>query len=365
MNILQVNAATSWGGVEHHMILLSRGLRKQEHHVVIACSPNSPLIGVAGRERIPVVPVQMRGQLDLRAVMKLRGLIRQLRIDIVNTHGPLAHTLTWLASMGLNVRIVATRHVTFPLRRHPFRKMKWVHGVNRMIAVCGAVVDSLVASKIPPELITVIYCPLDSDRFHSGISGKKVREEFGLGLHTPVVGQVAELRSWKGFDDFIRAAELILKEMPDSHFLIVGRKTSLYDELVRLAQDLGVMDRIHFTGFRSDIEKCYAAMTVCVNSSTRGEAAPYALKEPLAMGVPVVATRIGGNAEVVSQDQTGFLVPPRNPRVMADAVLRLLKDRDLRERMGHEGQQDVKKRFSLDAAVARTEAVYQDALKED
>ena len=365
MNILQVNSGKGWSGGQYHVLLLSKGLQKRGHQVMIACSPGSALAEKAGAEGIQVVPVPMRGQLDLRAIFALRKILRQYRIDVVNSHKPLPHTLIWLAATGLNIPIVTTRHVTFPLPAHPFRQLKWNYATHKIIAVCQAVADTLKASGIPAGHIEVIYCPLDTERFLAGIPGRSIREEFGIEADAPVVGQVGDLRYWKGFDDFISAAALILKEIPNARMLAVGRKSEAYDGLLRLCKDLGIDDRIHFTGFRSDIEKCYAAMTVCVSSSTAGEAAPYALKEPLAMGVPVVATRVGGNGEVVIEGQTGFLVPPRTPRAMADAVLRLLNDLKLRKSMGQKGQQDVKNRFSLDGTIAQTEAVYRDAVKQN
>lgn len=139
----------------------------------------------------------------------------------------------------------------------------------------------------------------------------------------------------------------------------MGRKNEFYGELSRLAGRLGLSDRLHFTDFRSDVENCYAAMTICVSASTAGEAAPYALKEPLAMGIPVVATRVGGSHEVVADGVTGLLVPPRDPPALARAVLHLLDHPELRRSMGGAGERWVRERFSIEATASRTEALYQ------
>ena len=360
LRILQINSGGGWSGGQYHVLLLSKGLRERGHHNVVVCPPGSALAERASNEGLNVEPLEMRGQWDLSAVRQLRRILKRHRIELINSHKPLPHTIAlWARGWGGSPRLVATRHVTFPLRRHLFRTLKWVHGVDGWIAASEAVMASLVASGVPADRIAVIYAPLDAGRFRRGIPGDSIRKEFGIPADAPVIGQVGDLRPWKGYSDFIRAAALVLQARPEAHFLAVGRKNEFYGELSRLAGQLGLSGRLHFTDFRPDVEICYAAMTICVSASTEGEAAPYALKEPLAMGIPVVATRVGGSHEVVTDGVTGLLIPPCDPPALAKAVLQLLDRPELRRTMGQNGERWVRERFSIETTVSRTEALYQ------
>src|SRR3990172_835458 len=120
MNILQINSGTGWSGGQYQVLLLSRGLRERGHHVVVACPPGSALAEKASKEGLSVEPVRMRGEWDLKAVHDLYRIMRRHRIEVVNTHKPTPHTLALLPALLARVPVVvATRRVSFPLRRPP------------------------------------------------------------------------------------------------------------------------------------------------------------------------------------------------------------------------------------------------------
>jgi glycosyltransferase involved in cell wall biosynthesis len=363
MRIMQINSGTGWSGSHHQVYLLSRGLAERGHDVTVVCEPGSVLGETARASGLTVFPLRMRGQWDLAAVWRLRRCIAERRIEIVNTHKPLAHTLGLLAARWAGVPVVATRRVSFPLRRHPFLDWKWNKAVAGLIAVSNGVAESLIASGVPQSKVVTIYGAVDLERFRPGISAEPVRKEFGLGPDTPMVGQVADLRSWKGYGLLLEAAAAVLKKIPNAVFFCIGNKGAEYETLAKQAERLGIADHVVFTGFRKDVEAFYAAMTVCLNCSTGGEGLPGSLREALALQVPVVAADVGGNRELVIPDRNGLLIPSGDPRSLADSVVRLLRDPDLRKRMGIEGRRLVEDRFSIGAMVAETEAFYQSRVK--
>jgi len=225
------------------------------------------------------------------------------------------------------------------------------------------VADSLIAAGIPKEKLFTIRSAVDLGRFHPGISCEVVRKEFGIPSDAPVVGQVADLRFYKGYDILIEAAALVLKEMPKVHILCIGKKGTEFAKLDRLTRRLGIEGRVIFTGFRSDVESFYSMMTVCVNSTTIAEGLPGSLREALAMQVPVVGSNVSGNRELVIPDRTGVLVPPGEPRALAEVLLDLLRNPARRQRMGQEGRQFMESDFSVEAMVNRTEWIYQTLIK--
>lgn len=364
MRILQINSGIGWSGSHHQVFLLSRELAERGHEVTVACDPGGHLMEKARAAGLGVAPVRMRGQWDIQAVRTLRRLMKTHQIEIVNTHKPLPHTLGILAAIGTRRVVVATRRVAFPLRRHPFFRWKWDRSVAALIAVSNGVADTLIAAGIPKQKIFTVRSAVDLDRFRPGISCKDVRKEFGISPDALVVGQVADLRTYKGYDILLQAAALVLKEMPNVHFFCVGKKGTEYEKLDRLAHRLGIDGRVIFTGFRSDVEAFYSMMSVCVNSTTIAEGLPGSLREALAMQVPVVGSNVSGNRELVIPDRTGVLVPPREPRALAETLLDLLRDPERRQRMGQEGRRFMESEFSVQAMVNRTEWIYQNLIKD-
>jgi glycosyltransferase involved in cell wall biosynthesis len=343
--------------------LLSRGLAERGHEVTVACEPGGYLMEKALAAGLRVAPLRMRGQWDIQAVWRLRRWIKDRRIEIVNTHKPLPHTLSVLAAGWTGSVVVATRRVSFPLRRHPFSRWKWDKAVAGLIAVSKGVAESLIASGIPEKRVVTIYSAVDLERFHPDVSGEAVRMEFGIPLNVPVVGQVADFRPYKGYDILIEAAALVLKEMPEVHFLCIGQKGSEYDKLSQQAHRLGIARQIIFTGFRKDVEAFYSIMTLCVNSTTIAEGLPGSLREALAMKVPVIGTDVSGNRELAIPNRTGVLVPPKDPRALAAAILDLLRDPGRRQAMGIEGRRFMEAEFSVRTMVNRTESLYLSLVK--
>src|SRR3989304_9693375 len=221
--------------------------------------------------------------------------MRRHRIEVVNTHKPKPHTLALLAAFLARVPVVvATRRVSFPLRRHPFRWLKWVGGVNKIIAVAKKVEEGLVRSGVPEEKVVTIYGAIDTKRFHPGAADASIRHEFGLDEQMPVAGKVADYRSWKGYEVFLEAAALILSENPQVRFFAIGKETGYYAQMQNTARRLGIERQVVFTGFREDVERFYRVMSVSVNCATAGEGRPGGLRESLAMEGPVVAAEVGG-----------------------------------------------------------------------
>jgi glycosyltransferase involved in cell wall biosynthesis len=169
----------------------------------------------------------------------------------------------------------------------------------------------------------------------------------------------------KGIEYFIEAAGTVLERLPDAHFLVVGDtrvETGYREQLKQLSARLGLQHRLTFTGFRTDIPELLPALTVSVLPSISGEGLSNSLLESMAAGVPVVATYIGGNPEVVVDGVTGLLVPPKNPSELARAICRVIETRGMAGAMGRAGRQRVSDRFSNDRMIAATQHLYQDLL---
>ena len=205
---------------------------------------------------------------------------------------------------------------------------------------------------MPPERIEVLYPGVDTGRFHPGLEGLKLRFEQNLSPQTPVVALIARFQEVKGHEVFQQMARQVALQIPQAHFLVAGENTQSQADLnlknrmlSRAMSDRLLRDRLHYLGFRPDVEQVVAAADVVVCSS-HFEGYGVVNIEAMACGKPVVSTNRGGPAETIVDGETGYLVPPDDPAALARPVLELLRDAVLRQRMGAAGRARVEAMFS-------------------
>jgi glycosyltransferase involved in cell wall biosynthesis len=255
--------------------------------------------------------------------------------------------------------------------RHRYEKALRLVRPTRMSAISRAVKDQAVAyGHWDPARIEVIYHGIDAAALEHEAHRPAWRAEMGLGEHEVAVGIVGRLLPWKGQEDFLRAAAAV--KTPGARFFVVGgaltdRHTQSiigdYPSRLRsLVQQLGIGDRVTFTGQRSDIASVMAGLDVCVLAS-ENEPFGNVMLEAMAVGTPVVATAAGGAPEVVVHGETGFLVPPRRPAELASAIQLLVDNKDLRSRFGRGGYDRVRRAFVLPVEAQQTRACWEAAAR--
>lgn len=211
--------------------------------------------------------------------------------------------------------------------------------------------------------LRVIHNGVDiPERFGEPDAVRRKRAELGIQPGERVIGVVTNLnRPVKGVEYLIKATPTILRAVPEARFLIFG-DGPLRPDLEASARELGVASRITFMGFRSDVRDWYQLFEISSLTSL-SEGLSVTILESMAFGVPVVATRVGGNPEIVVDGRTGLLVPPREPVAFAEAVIGLLRDRNRLARMGEHARQEVQ-RFSTKAVAQRYDAVYREVARQ-
>jgi glycosyltransferase involved in cell wall biosynthesis len=221
--------------------------------------------------------------------------------------------------------------------------------------------------KCDPQKVVKIYNGIEIDEYRINyeeevMHGKsRLRKELGLKNEVPVIGAIGRLVWQKGFEYFIEAIPNVLKKVPESMFLIVG-EGELKEKLKVKSEKLKVKDSLIFTGFRDDIKKILQSIDVLVMPSLL-EGLPMILLEAMAMGKPIIATDIEGIKDVLENVRTGLLVPPKDPKALADAIVDLLIHRGKAYQMGNKARTVVNEQFSVDAMVEKVEEVYQELLQ--
>jgi len=218
-----------------------------------------------------------------------------------------------------------------------------VRSADAVFSISRFVAETVVATGTPRERVHTILNCVDPSRWDPNIDGSGVRREFGVPTNAPLLASVSRLFGQKGQRELLRALALVRKEVPEVRLLIVGEDdvhvhgSSFTDELKVLAKDLGVADRVVFTGGRSDIPQIMAACDVFSMPSFEE---PFGLVflEAMAMARPVVALNNGGTPEVVEHGRSGLLSAPFDVAALAGHLVGLLTDGELRARMGAYGR---------------------------
>ncbi len=356
-----MNLQPGWGGGEQIALLLGSGLHRRGHAVSYICAPGSALQRRVEQENLSVTPVTAHGQLDLSALPGLTGTLKRLRPDVLHLHTAKEFVLGAVAGRLARVPVVViTRHLVMPVK--PL--MRWVYNraCDGVACVARAVQDNLVQSGVRKEQTRVIYGAIDVLTFRAGLlPATEAKKRIGCGADENVVGMVGSVIAAKGQHYFLQAAAQLLKEGFKGRFVIVGEGAAR-TELEAEARALGIADRVLFLGFRRDVAGVMSAFDVFVFASVSGEAFPLVILEAMTAGKPIVATAISGVPEVIENDVTGLLIPPRDASSIAQAVRRLADDASLSERIAKAAQDRALRFYGADRMVEETESLYNELL---
>ncbi|MGH7456446.1 MAG: glycosyltransferase, partial [bacterium] len=228
---------------------------------------------------------------------------------------------------------------------------------DQMLSVSEVLRENLHQTfNFPKERIRVVANGVDLSRFDLSRNGIDYKARLGLPPEALVFGAVGRLVPVKAYPLLLKAGKLVFRGIPQAHLVIVG-DGPLRNELLQLARDYNMLDRVHFLGARKDVQEILRALDVYVLCS-ESEGMSNTILEAMASGRPVVATAVGGNPELVIDGETGLLVRPDHPHRLATAIMKLLREPECRRRLGRCGRQRVEKQFSLDGMVRNYAKVY-------
>jgi glycosyltransferase involved in cell wall biosynthesis len=356
LNILHIASGQGgWGGTEKHIIDVASALKRRGHRVTIGCQPGSEVERRAQAAGLATIYLTMRKQHDWKQLPHFVRALRN-RYDVVHIHDEKDYIVPSVAARFMRVPVlVMTRHKPTHFRN---ALVAWACSAifyDKIIAVSDFGRGLMLADRVSPDRIVVVKNGMDAEHFRQG-SNSNLREELGIPATAFVVAVAGRLIRGKGFDILIRAVAAARRRGLDAHCLIAGTGDK-HDELVQLSQELGVQSAVRLLGFRSDIAAVFgAADAVSVPSSTLPETFCYAALEGLASGRPVIASRFGALPELITPE-AGYLTSPGDPESIAEVMIELARDPEMRVAMGKEAVRRSQE-FSLDACAGGLEAVY-------
>ena len=386
LRILYVHPHSQLGGTDISLFHLVREMINQNHKCVVIFPfdglnvPKFKKIGVQVRF-IPETQGFNRTYNPLRlslqtarivpAVKKLLDIIDRENIDIVHSNT----TTTWAGGIAARIaKIPAVHHVREVTIASP-EILGWaitriVNSVaDKIITVSDAAGKVFHNNKIPQNKLVTIYNGVDIQEFHPSNEGAALRKEFGIDDNTVLVGLVGRFNPRRGHRCFIEACAKVKNGCSiNTQFMIVGGKPKVQgktqtaeekyeSEMLSLIKKLGLEREIILTGTRQDIPQVMAALDILVHPSTT-DAGPRSPLEAMASGKPVIASAVEGNIEEVEDGVTGILFPSGDSDALAQALIKLIENKTMRERLGSAGRNRVERLFTTKINADRTESLY-------
>ena len=322
------------------------GLRALGHKAVLVAHAEGELYRRAS-EGPDLVPLAPRNEVDLSTAWKLSRIIRQWKPQIVHAHDPHAVAMAGLAlsfsAPDPRPRVVASRRVDFHLQGHSFSRWKY-RQVDLFIAASNAIKQILENDGIPSSQIVVVHDGIDVAKIDR-LPVLDIHTEFWLPHGAPVMVNVGALVDHKGQKYLVDAMPRVLRSVPDAQLVVFG-DGELRSALERQIKELRLDKHVILAGFREDVLQLVKSADLFVMSSVT-EGLGSTVLDAMAMRLAVVGTHAGGIPEAVVHGETGLLVPTADSSALADAMVRLLKDRGLRQRMGEKGHARVTAHFGV------------------
>lgn len=300
--------------------------------------------------------------MDIKSIFPMYRLLKRLKPDIVHTHASLSSRIA--AKLYGKCKIIYTRHCAYP----PSEFMKSSIGkllgriiarlfADRAIAISKAVKENLTETGVPEEMISVMMNGVEPLRELNFQEKASVKDKYGISQDEKTAGMIGRLEPVKGHEYFIRA----IKECNDNGLNIKGLIAGtgkLEGDLKQLASEIGISDRIIFTGFLDDVSPVVNILDVFVNASYGTEASSLAMLEAMSIGKPVVATNYGGNPYQVKTGKTGLIVPIKDSDYLSDAVIRLLSDEEIYAEYSKNTKDEYNKYYTAIVMAQNIEKVY-------
>jgi len=365
--ILYLHETSKISGAENSLINLVKNIDRSKFSPIFILPQDGPLASELRKLDVEVIfmefPRIRKGRKVLSTIRKILKVIKEKRAQLLHSNSIRTHIYAAIAARLAKIPVVwHERNLLTNERIDPDRLFSFLP--DKIICNSWAIARRFIKKGRLPDKVSVIYNGVDTRQFNPQTSGAKIRNEFSLGDSTILVGMISRLGPDKGQDHFLQAAKMLLDSASKQEikFLVVGDAVFEEDKwreayLENMAKELGLDNRVIFTGFRKDMSDVIAALDIVVLASD-AEPCGRVIFEAMACSKPVVATDSGGTPEIVKDSETGFLFRPKQPQELADKIGQLIKNPGLARKMGQEGRKRIEADFKIEDNVKQIQAIY-------
>lgn len=368
MKIVQVINIPWWNAAAEYCITLANALSDREHDVIVIAEKDTPAYKKALASKLQVeTMISFKPLYFLSDLFTIKRIFRTIYQDvqIVNVHTAPAQSIFIIAKFLFNLRykLIRTRIDLRKIKHYPLNKFSY-KSLDGIIVTSKQDKDELLSfTNIKESKIKVIYAGIDIKRFKPNIDKQQVRTKFNIQPDVLVVGNIARRSPVKGHDVFFKSAQLIFNEVQNVLFVTAGvDDTVSLEQLKDMAKKAGVIEKTLILDYIENVEDLINCFDVGVVSSIGSEKHSRITLEYMACGVPVVGSNVGNVPELIIDRKTGYIVKSGNFIDMADAVIKLLKDKELREVFSYNARKHVEQKFSYSSFAQLTEVFYLETL---
>lgn len=372
VNILHLRDTYEIGGPGKTILETYRAIDRERFRLHLGVflvrgeSGDSPFTAEARRIDMPVHFVRGRHSYDPRMIGRVIDLVKELQIDIVHAHEVKSDVITYLAARLHAVPIVTTLHgwIGNSLKQRLLLKLdkRIVRGFDRVIAVSRRIEEELIASGVPGAKLRLLHNAIVLERYRRTGRGGTLVELIGRPVSKPVLASLGRLSPEKGHADLVKAIDIVRRRGQNVSLVLIGDGPER-SKLVQEVTALGLQESVHLPGYIQEPQRLLEEIDLMVLPS-HTEGLPNAALEALLMEVPVLATRVGGTPEVITDGDTGRLVPAHSPEALAEGILEFLAAPATWKQMASRGKVMVEMNFDFRARTRRLEAIYTEMMKE-
>ena len=341
----------------------ARGLRGRGYRVILACQPGSVLEKDARASSLEVLPLDMKKFFP--ALIGLLRSIKREKVDLINAHGYRDHLLSVVAGIMTGIKVVRTKHNHKSLKGGFFSRFIYGRLTDRIIAVSSYTKDTMIKSGMPEEHVAAIHTAIDLKLLSPQPKNHELLKSFNVPQDCPVIGTVARLSDRKGMHFLLDAVKILADE--GRHFIcfIVGGGGSSSQRKIEIlqqkAETSGISQYLVFTGWREDAANILSLFDIFILPSL-AEALGRSMVEAMALGKPVVASRVGGIPEAVDDGRTGLLVPPQDAPALARALASMLDNPEKTQEMGRASRKRAEELFDEEMMIDKICSIYGELL---
>ncbi len=359
------------GGAERVLLHIAAMIDRSRFKLIIGSfvnvrRRNNKFIEQLENRKIPHTVFWMKKTLDIDNIFRIIKFIKKNRVDIIHTHGYRSDIIGFLAAKGAGIPIVSTIHGFVPssrkLRIYQKCDVFFLKFFNELIPVSNQLRMTLIKSGIDSGKITLLHNAVDVEIRHEKTGGPGLLNQDALNIVKErgdfMIGVVGRLSPEKDIPNFLNAASILVKKFKHLKFIVVGEGPEK-ENLINLASEPGLKDKVQFTGFVNNIDMVYPLLDLLVISS-RTEGVPLVMLEAMKHCVPVVASDVGGIGEVIENKKDGLLVPPADSEELAKNIEHFVTDSAFYEIVCSRARKKIETRFNSNIWINKIEKIYLD-----
>lgn len=360
--ILHIIDTTGPGGAETVFIDLATRLPQEKYRPIVVIRGKGWVYEELSRRGVEPSILDAKGSFNWRYLLKLVRLIKTEKVDLIQSHLLGASVYSSIAGLLTGIPVVATIHGEVDIgAKERLQKLKMAAiniGAKQIVAVSGGLRDDILRRTIlRPSKLKVIYNGIDTAAFRRP-HADTFRRQFGWSDNVIVLGCLGNIRPAKGYDILLQAASLLGKES-NYRFVVAGQpdKSGLYERLIDQQRALGLEQVVKFLGFLDNTAQYLASLDLFISTSIT-EGLPLSAIQAMSAGLPLLATRVGGYEELVTDKKNGWLVQAGNPETIAQGIEQLCADRGQMQRLGDNARKHVQATFDSQSMYQQYQALY-------